>query len=289
MRGLARRAAAGRVNASRSGASRVKPRDANGVASAITLSEEGGVRYLHFGTEWVQGAMRRARPFDLELEYTRQMMAWWLFLEPTRPDFRILQLGLGAGSLTKFCWRHCAPASIDVVEIDAQVIACARSMFALPHDDARLHVVCGAARDYLERPRVHGLYDVVQIDLYDAQARGPVEDSVAFYTLARAALKAVGIIVVNLFGAHAGFGRSYGRLRAVCDGRAVALPEIEAGNRVVLAFHGPTIDVPVAALYDRAKEIEARCGLPARRWADAIKREAAQAAGAMARPGRCVL
>ena len=36
---------------------------------------DAGVRYLHFGSEWVQGAMRIRRPFALELAYTREMLA----------------------------------------------------------------------------------------------------------------------------------------------------------------------------------------------------------------------
>lgn len=41
----------------------------------IEISEEAGVRYLHFGTPWIQGAMRIARPWQLELDYTKEMMA----------------------------------------------------------------------------------------------------------------------------------------------------------------------------------------------------------------------
>jgi hypothetical protein len=41
----------------------------------VTFSEEGGVRFLHFGTEWVQGAMRLRKPDHIELEYAQQMMA----------------------------------------------------------------------------------------------------------------------------------------------------------------------------------------------------------------------
>ncbi|MFM7633065.1 MAG: spermidine synthase, partial [Betaproteobacteria bacterium] len=58
----------------------------------ITLSEQDGVRYLHFGTEWVQGAMRIRRPYSIELEYAQQMMAWMLFIEEPQ---HIVQLGLG--------------------------------------------------------------------------------------------------------------------------------------------------------------------------------------------------
>ncbi|MFP3245446.1 MAG: spermidine synthase, partial [Paraburkholderia sp.] len=68
----------------------------------VTFSEEGGVRYLHFGTEWVQGAMRLRKPDHIELEYAQQMMAWLLFLEAPK---RIVQLGLGAAALTKFAHR----------------------------------------------------------------------------------------------------------------------------------------------------------------------------------------
>src|SRR4051812_24767587 len=69
----------------------------------ITLSEQDGVRFLHFGTEWVQGAMRIRKPDWLELEYAQQMMAWMLFNE--QPE-RIVQLGLGTAALTKFCYRQ---------------------------------------------------------------------------------------------------------------------------------------------------------------------------------------
>ena len=34
---------------------------------SVDISEEAGVRYLHFGSDWVQGAMRIARPWALEL------------------------------------------------------------------------------------------------------------------------------------------------------------------------------------------------------------------------------
>ena len=47
----------------------------------IDISEEAGVRFLHFGSEWVQGAMRLRKPWALELVYTREMMAG-LLLHP---------------------------------------------------------------------------------------------------------------------------------------------------------------------------------------------------------------
>jgi spermidine synthase len=94
----------------------------------VTFSEEGGVRFLHFGTEWVQGAMRISKPLHIELEYAQQMMAWLLFLET--PE-RIVQLGLGTGALTKFSHRFLPHAKVEAVELNPAVIVAARTMFAL--------------------------------------------------------------------------------------------------------------------------------------------------------------
>ena len=73
---------------------------------SIEVSEENGVRFLHFGSEWVQGAMRVARPYSLELEYTREMMACLLLRGDREWPQRVLQIGLGAASLTKFWYRY---------------------------------------------------------------------------------------------------------------------------------------------------------------------------------------
>src|SRR5882672_7939097 len=137
-------------------------------ADRVTLSEQDGVRYLHFGTPWVQGAMRIARPFALELEYQQQMMAPVLLLPQPR---RILQLGLGAAALTKFCWRHFPRASIVAVDISNAVIAAARRWFKLPRDDARLTVSAADAFEYISVPARRSACDWLQVDLYDAKAR----------------------------------------------------------------------------------------------------------------------
>ncbi len=72
----------------------------------VNFSEDGEVRYLHLGSEWVQGSMIMATPFEIELDYVRRMMAWLLFVELEHvKDMHAMQLGLGAGSLTKYCFK----------------------------------------------------------------------------------------------------------------------------------------------------------------------------------------
>ena len=235
--------------------------------TAITLSEEAGVRYLHFGSPWVQGAMRIAHPYALEIDYVRDMMAWLLFLAPPA---RILQLGLGAAALTKYCWRRFPGSTVTAVERSAAVIASARRDFALPADDARLRVVHADAGEFVARPSERGRYGVIQVDLYDRQARGPVIDSLAFYRRCRGALAASGMLAVNLFGEHESYRRSIDRVAEVFDGRLLALPPVPAGNVVLLAFKGPPLRVDWQALRRRARELD-RTGLPARAWFDALR------------------
>jgi spermidine synthase len=242
----------------------------------VTFSEEGGVRYLHFGTEWVQGAMRLRKPDQIELEYAQQMMAWLLFLE-TPP--RIVQLGLGAAALTKFAYRFLPGAKVEAVELNPAVLVAARTMFELPPDDARLTVHEVDAWDFVSDRAQHGTIGALQIDVYDATARGPVLDSVAFYRAARACLAPAGIATINLFGDHPSFVRNMKRLAEAFDGRVVALPEVHDGNRVALAFSGPPLAVPYAALDARAKLIEAQLGLPARKWVKGLRQSAGERDG----------
>jgi len=239
----------------------------------VTFSEEDGVRYLHFGTEWVQGAMRLRKPDHIELEYAQQMMAWLLFLATPK---RIVQLGLGAAALTKFAHRFLRPAKVEAVELNPAVVVAARTMFELPPDDARLTVHELDAWDFVNDRANHGTIGALQIDVYDATARGPVLDSVAFYRSVRACLTDAGIATINLFGDHPSFVRNMKRLNEAFDGRVIALPEVHEGNRVALAFSGPALDVPYAALERRARLLEAKLGLPASRWLKGLRESSGQ-------------
>lgn len=228
-----------------------------------TLSEEDGIRYLHFGTQWIQGAMRIRAPADLVLAYTQQMMSWLLFLEPERND-EIAILGLGAGSLLRATLKH-TPASVVSVEWNPAVTAACRAYFRLP-GQARSLIEHEDAGEWVHNRRNVDRYMAIMVDLYDGQAQGPVRDSVVFYEGCRRALADVGVMCVNLFGNHASFPRNLDNIRTAFEGRVLELPEIDEGNRIVLAFKGPVLDISVAHLLRRAEQLEISSGLPARRW-----------------------
>ena len=232
----------------------------------VTLSEEDGVRYLHFGTEWVQGAMRLRKPDWIELEYAQQMMAWMLFIQAPA---HIVQLGLGTGALTKFGYRQFPQARVTAVELNSSVIAICESMFKLPPEDDRLTVLEMDAGEFVAEPARRGTIDVLQIDLYDATARGPVLDSPEFYSDCAACLAPGGMVTVNLFGDHPSYAKNLKAMKhAFAD--VIALPEVHDGNVVALAFRErPALDF--ALLHERADAIRAATKLPARSWVNGIK------------------
>ena len=211
--------------------------------------------------------MRIARPFSLELEYQRQMMAVGLFLpEPQR----VVQLGLGAGALAKFCWRNVPSAAIVAVELSSDVIDAAQKWFCLPDDD-RLTVVKADAREHISHPQQRKRADWLQVDIYDAGARGPVYDDIKFYRACARALRSPGVASFNLFGGS--FDPSFAAIASAFADRALVLPEVDEGNRVVLAVVGPPLDVSLAAMERRARELEARWKLKARGWVAGLRRE----------------
>ncbi|CAB3734158.1 Polyamine aminopropyltransferase [Achromobacter kerstersii] len=236
-----------------------------------TLSEVDGVRYLHFNTEWVQGAMRIKNPSELVLEYTGQMMAWLLFLEPPKEE-AIGMLGLGAGSLVRYCVKH-TRSPLLAVEWNPRVTAACHMFFRLPGAN-RLEVEHADAGAWVADPMNAGRCPVLMVDLYDAAAAGPVRDSVKFYRDCRRVLGDVGVLAVNLFGRHESFGKNIDNLSKAFDDRVLLLPEVDAGNQIVLAFSGPRLAVTPADLLARAEVVESKYGLPARRWARALTRHA---------------
>src|SRR5574340_382022 len=143
---------------------------------SIDIREEAGVRTLHFGSEWIQGAMRIARPWNLELEYTREMMAALLLRDAPR---KVLLIGLGAASLTKFLYRHYPLAHLTVVEIEPAVVAAARQFFKLPEDTRRIDLVIGDGAEFVMNSNKK--FDLVLVDGFDENARTGALQTLPFY------------------------------------------------------------------------------------------------------------
>ncbi len=226
---------------------------------AVDISEEAGVRYLHFGSNWVQGAMRIARPWSLELAYTREMMAGLLLRGGNHWPRSALLVGLGAGSLAKFIYRNLPDCRITVVEINPQVEYIARQYFKLPDDPVRLTVTIGDGADYMlagER-----CFDYILVDGFDPDACAGPLDTLPFYQACRARLTGSGLLGINLLGRNKGFAASVERIRTAFDGRVAVFPSCDSGNTIVFANGGEPVAVTLDEMRAHAQRLKKDSGL----------------------------
>ena len=199
----------------------------------IEISEESGVRSLHFGTPWIQGSMRIARPWSLELEYTQHMM-WPLlhFDQPAWPQ-QVLMIGLGSGSMLKFLSRFRPQCHITVVEIDPQVVSAAHHHFKVPHSDERINIQIGDGVHFVEQ--VKNLYDLILVDGFDHNARAHKLESELFYRHCSVRLRSQGMLACNLLTLHRSHAATKRALFSIFDRGFRLLPGCEDGNVVAIA------------------------------------------------------
>ena len=240
-----------------------------------TLSELDGVRYLHLGSVWVQGAMRIRKPQVLELAYVQRMLASLLWV-PTESlgQGRALQLGLGAGAVTRFTHKALRMPTT-VVEVNPQVVAINRAWFHLPPE---VEMVVQDAGRWLRESAAPQSMQLLHVDLYDQEAAAPVLDDEAFYADCHRVLDEGGVMSVNLFGRDSSFERSMARIVAAFGARQVwSLRPTREGNTIAVAARG--VGLPDReTLLQRAGVIESRFGaygLPARKWLRMIRPAAA--------------
>ena len=217
------------------------------------------MRYLHFGSRWIQGAMRVARPFSLELEYTRDMMLPLLLHAESSWPRTVLSIGLGAASLAKFLHRHRRRSAQTIIEIEPAVIAAARQYFRLPDESARFRIEIADATDYVASSDRR--FDLVLVDGYDAHGRVAALDTLPFYCNCQARLSDRGVLAVNLLTRNHGARASLDRIGAAFQHRSVALPTCASGNVVALATAGEIVEVSYVELMKRARRTLRATGL----------------------------
>ena len=237
----------------------------------LNISEHGRVRYLHLGSQWVQGSMDTRKPNAIHLDYVQRMQAWLLFVDPdTVSQLHAMQLGLGAAALTKNCHKVLGMQTT-AIELNPQVIGACRSWFGLSEDDDKLSVVLGDAAEVVEHAYWRAQIDVLHVDLYDQEAAAPVLDDADFYAHCRQLLTQQGCMAVNLFGRSSSFEKSLAHIAQAFGEKALwTFKPTKEGNTVVLALAQPGA-VDTQLLSSRAEAIQARFGLPAPLWLKSLK------------------
>jgi spermidine synthase len=236
----------------------------------VTLSEDDGVRYLHLDTPWIQGGMRIRAPQVVEIDYIQRMLAALLWLPAEAlAEGAAVQLGLGAGALTRFTAQQ-LKMDTTVVELNPQVIAANQRHFHLPREAL---VEKGDAADWLAQAAA-GSVRLLFVDLYDHEAAAPVLDDAGFYAACHRVLQEGGVMAVNLFGRDASFHDSIDRIAGVFGSEHTwSLRPTRQGNSVAVAGRGVVLP-PREELLLRAAQLEQRFGrlkLLARQWPRMIR------------------
>lgn len=219
------------------------------------ILETASERRLHFTHDSIQSVMRLDDPDALTVAYTRKMMAFLLFNPNPK---KIVMVGLGGGSLAKFCYRNLPKTRISVVEIDDRVIAL-REEFHIPSDDHRFRIVCDDGARYISHSSQP--IDVVMIDAFDPVGLAPALAETDFYAHAARRLSANGLLVMNFSGEPDRYITHIKRIRAVIDGSALLVPVIADDNLLLFAFK-KRIPLPTTAKYEsRAQRLQSRLAL----------------------------
>jgi spermidine synthase len=253
---------------------------ADGSYSKPFIVDEGATRSLHFEMASIQSEMRVDDPDALQLAYTRKMMAFLLF---NPAPSRVALLGLGGGSLAKFCYRHLPAADISVIEIDADVIAL-RDEFRVPRDDDRFRVVRADGAAFVAQTDAQ--LDVLLVDAYDRDGISPALACESFYSQAAASLTNDGVFVMNVCGNRRHYASVIGYMRTAFGGRVVELPALADGNLIVFGFNSATTAGRPFADSAEAICLQQRLGLDLPRYRKLMKHASCLVPGLTGRTGR---
>jgi len=187
---------------------------------------------LHFAPQEIQSRMSLLQPHALDLEYTRMMMGFLLF---NPAPAHIAMIGLGGGSLAKFCHRYLPASRIAVAELDPAVIAL-RDTFLIPPDDGRFAVIEQDGADFVRRGDLAP--DVLLLDGFDAGGLPERLCSQAFYDDCHDMLAPDGIMVANLHVNRPHRQASLERIRRRYGAAVLEVVDDDMTNSVVFACKG---------------------------------------------------
>lgn len=246
----------------------------NNVTETPLLHEEKGELSLHFGFPTIQSRMLKADPARLVLDYTRTMMGFLLF-QP-KPD-RIAMIGLGGGSLAKYCHLKLPDSDFTAIEISPEVIAL-RKKFAIPEDGSSFRIVCADGAKFI-RSEIES-FDVLLLDGFDSDGQPEQLCTASFYDHCHTALRSGGIFVANLCADDPACSSHIARIDASFYGKTLVVEADEGENKIVFSGKGASFPPTFGELSERLRILEAAHPVELDRTAQKIlRREQARRGG----------
>lgn len=232
------------------------------------IAENDDTRALFFTWSYVQSRMRIRDPIALQMPYTHTMMCFLLFHTNPRD---VLMLGLGGGSLAKYCHHHIPQARITAIESSRDVLAL-RTEFGVPPDDVRLRVIEGDAGAFVTACRAQ--YDIVLMDAFDRHGLAPALCGREFYAEVRTRLLPAGVLIANIAGLQRERARHIDTMRMVFGENMFVLPVEEDDNDIVITFRDQTFEPRWRWIESQAEAMRRRYGLEFPALARRLKRSA---------------
>lgn len=233
--------------------------------------DDGTIRRLHFDMRYVQSEMSLARPDTLNLAYTRKMMTFMPFMPSPA---HVVIVGLGGGSLTKFCYRQLPNTRVTTVEIDQRVISFGE-LFQLPGEDERMRIVHADAADYFAGNAE--FCDVVLLDGCDKDGVAPALCDPGFHRSLHARLRPQGMLVMNLIGQTRAAEAVRRLIATIYAGPAMVMEVRNGGNHLLFAFKNRHFVPDWALLRLQAKQLLQRHGLDFPRYLNLLRPSSASA------------
>ncbi|WP_143477802.1 fused MFS/spermidine synthase [Pseudogulbenkiania subflava] len=205
---------------------------------------------LHFDLCAIQSQMSFKEPDRLVLSYTRTMMGFLLLNASPK---RIGMIGLGGGSMPKYCYRHLPDCHVTIAEINPDVIAL-REKFQVPPNNSRFEVLCMDGAAYVHHQS--GSLDVLIVDGFEGSCVPSQLSSQSFYDDCYECLEDGGVMVANLCREDAKFSAYVERIRKSFEGAVTIVLSEDCFNRVIFARKGSGLFLNEEALIERAEKLE---------------------------------
>jgi len=165
----------------------------------IEVVENRITRKLYFDSPIEQSCIYMNAPMTLNFEYQEKIIervhAFALSKKANKP-IRALMLGLGGGTMAQHLFHTLPNLQITVVELRQAVIDCAYQFFQLP-DEPEIETVQADAIEFIAE-NAH-LYDVIIVDIFDAQGMPSALSDISFQDNLWQTLNSPGLLIFNLW------------------------------------------------------------------------------------------
>ncbi|HET8704724.1 MAG TPA: hypothetical protein VFM46_00370, partial [Pseudomonadales bacterium] len=212
---------------------------------------EDDIKTLYFNAYHVQSEMDLLAPNKLALGYTQAMMGVLLLLDQPQ---EILIIGLGGGSLSKFCYEYFSGATVTTVEINPDVIAL-RNEFFIPADNERFRIVQADGAEYVQNKS--GIADLIFLDAYDEFGIPAALTTPAFYRNCRNALRHDGVLVSNFNCNDVDLEHYMERLAQVFYGKVMEADAATSYNQIMFALKDAKL-LSFKSLQEKSRQLQAQ-------------------------------